>query len=266
MIVEFAMAHRRRRVRLAYPCAYKELTLILAEMHGTDAATDALKLPLSTFYRWNARKGELLVGNLHLQPRARNDRLRELVDACRLRGFDLDSELANLEPALFENPHFKQPQRLRIPRTGGDAPAWPEAHFRAPSSLSAASNVALKSEEHHALLSVRREIERNFYSRLSCAGLAHTAGLTRLGFIKAFKAAFGTSPYRYLTYVRIQRAKLLLATSRQPLRTIAAAVGFETQSCLCKAFRSIEGISLARYFDGVRLGAGIGTVSTGMPH
>jgi AraC-like DNA-binding protein len=260
------MAHRRRRVRLAYPSAYRELALILADAHGRDAAAAALKIPLSTFYRWNARKGELLAGNLQLEPRARNNRLRELAEACQLHGFDLDSELAKLEPALFENPHFKQPQRLRIPPTGDDEPARPKAHFRAANSLLSAPNVAMKSEERHALLSVRQEIERNFYSRLSCASLAHTAGLTRLGFIKAFKAAFGTSPYRYLTRVRIQRAKLLLATSRQPLRTIAAAVGFETQSCMCKAFRNIEGISLARYFDGVRLGAGIGTVSPGMPH
>ena len=258
------MAHRRRRVRLAYPSAYRELALVLADAHGKAATTAALKLPLSTLYRWNGRKGELPVRDLNLEPRARNDRLCELVVTCRLHGFDLDSELAKLEPALIENALSKYSQRLRIPPYANDDPASPKAHVRAPSNRLHATGAASRSEDYRALLSVRREIEQGFYSRLSCASLAQTVGLTRLGFIKAFKAAFGTSPYRYLTYVRIQHAKALLATSRQPLHTIAAAVGFETQSCLCKAFRNIEGISLARYFDGVRLGAG--AASPSVPH
>ena len=85
--------------------------------------------------------------------------------------------------------------------------------------------------------------------------LAGIAGMSRFHFIRTFKAAFSVAPYHYLMQVRIHHAKLLLSTTQQPLDAVAAAVGFDTQSSMCKAFRSIEGVTLATFFRGVRLGS-----------
>ena len=79
--------------------------------------------------------------------------------------------------------------------------------------------------------------------------------MSRFHFIRTFKSAFATAPYHYLMKVRIQHARQLLSTTAQPLDTVAGAVGFDSQSSLCKAFRSVEGVSLSSYFRGMRLGS-----------
>ena len=43
---------RRRQVRLSYPQAFVELTLLLALRHGRRSSARVLGLPLSTVYRW----------------------------------------------------------------------------------------------------------------------------------------------------------------------------------------------------------------------
>lgn len=52
-----------------------------------------------------------------------------------------------------------------------------------------------------------------------------------------FTATAGTSPLAYLTGVRLERAKNLLANTNLPLTAIASACGFATARYLCSVFR-----------------------------
>ena len=247
---------RRRQVRLSYPQAFVELALLLALRHGRRNCASVLGLPLSTVYRWleHYRRQPDRIARIERSDHAWLD---ELIGACEAHGFDLRERVGTLEPFAKgndagDNPRsiFRAPSLLRGGATlaAGMAPpanAIGALPFRTPLSAPVRARVAL----------ARSEIDRHYYSQLSCEMLAGLAGMSRFHFIRTFKAAFAVAPYHYLMQVRIHHAKVLLSTTQQPLDAVAAAVGFDTQSSMCKAFRSIEGVSLATFFRGVRLGS-----------
>lgn len=78
---------------------------------------------------------------------------------------------------------------------------------------------------------------------LSNATLARVAGMSEVNFRKQFSAAFQCSPVRYVTELRLQRAKLLLSESDKPVAGIAEACGFSNPYHFCRAFRRHEGVS-----------------------
>lgn len=248
---------RHRQVRLSYPQALVELALLLALRHDRRNCAKALGLPLSTVYRWlegYRRQPERIVRIRSSGP----EWLDALITACEAHGFYLRSRVCMLESAAAnsgttgENASTQAIFRARLPIIPADArPALavsdePVRHAPGATPLPVAcARVAL----------ARAEIDHHYYSQLSCEMLAGIAGMSRFHFIHKFKAAYAIAPYRYLMQVRIHHAKLLLSTTQQPLDAIAAAVGFDTQSSMCKAFRGIEGVTLATFFRGVRLGS-----------
>ncbi|HEX3124981.1 MAG TPA: AraC family transcriptional regulator [Rhodanobacteraceae bacterium] len=247
---------RRRQVRLSYPQAFAELALLLALRHGRRNCARVLGVPLSTVYRWleHYRRQPDRIARIERSDHAWLD---ELIGACEAHGFDLRERIGTLEPLAKGNDAggnprsiFRAPGLLRGAATPAAGMAPPAATisalpFSAPLSAPVQARVAL----------ARGEIDRHYYSQLSCEMLAGIAGMSRFHFIRTFKAAFAVAPYHYLMQVRIHHAKVLLSTTQQPLDAVAAAVGFDTQSSMCKAFRSIEGVSLATFFHGVRLGS-----------
>lgn len=71
--------------------------------------------------------------------------------------------------------------------------------------------------------------------------LAAAAGLSRFHFVRAFRAAAGTTPMRWLRHQRLQAARTLLLTTDQPLRAIAPQVGFADEFQLSRVFRREAG-------------------------
>lgn len=251
---------RHRQVRLGYSQAFVELAMLLATRHGPRNCARALGLPLSTVYRWleEYRRQPERIARIECSG---PDRPGELIAACEAHGFDLRQRISALEPMAAACGETSGRDNLRS-ILGAPARAAP---MRRESTDPVHAASAEQSERSHAaalspgvrarVALARAEIDRHYYSQLSCEMLAGMAGMSRFHFIRTFKAAFSVAPYHYLMQVRIHHAKLLLSTTRQPLDAVAAAVGFDTQSSLCKAFRSVEGISLATFFHGVRLGS-----------
>jgi AraC-like DNA-binding protein len=248
---------RHRQVRLSYPQAFVEVALLLALRHGPRNSARVLGLPLSTVYRWleHYRRQPERIARIERSDPAWLD---ELIGACNAHGFDLRERIGTLEPLAAGDEARDNPRSIfaarRLLRNGAapfastpPASAVPQPIRRSSAPLSplVRARVAL----------ARSEIDRHYYSQLSCEMLAGIAGISRFHFIRTFKAAFSVAPYHYLMQVRIHHAKLLLSTTQQPLDAVAAAVGFDTQSSMCKAFRSIEGVTLAAFFRGVRLGS-----------
>jgi AraC-like DNA-binding protein len=250
---------RRRQVRLSYPQAFVELTLLLALRHGRRNCSRVLGLPLSTVYRWlqHYRRQPERIERIE---RSNCAWLDELIGACEAHGFDLRERIRTLEPAAAGNDGGDNPRsifRARSLLRSGATPvggAMPPANAIDVQALRGGS-APLSSLVQVRVALARSEIDRHYYSQLSCEMLAGIAGMSRFHFIRTFKAAFSVAPYHYLMQVRIHHAKLLLSTTQQPLDAVAAAVGFDTQSSMCKAFRSIEGVTLATFFRGVRLGS-----------
>jgi AraC family transcriptional regulator len=77
--------------------------------------------------------------------------------------------------------------------------------------------------------------------------LASLAGLSVTHFAHAFKGTYGVPPYRYILERRIMRAKVLLCTTNETIATIAARVGFPSQSRFSQVFSRTTGATPSNY-------------------
>ena len=78
---------------------------------------------------------------------------------------------------------------------------------------------------------------------LSLGQLADVAGLGTAQFARAFRIATGEPPHRYLTRLRIERARELLEQTEQRVVEVGLNCGFEQPSHFATAFRKVTGLS-----------------------
>jgi AraC family transcriptional regulator len=90
-------------------------------------------------------------------------------------------------------------------------------------------------------------VEDGLESEITLESLADLAGLSVGTFIKAFTAAFHTTPYQFLLDRRIDRAKSQLMTTSLSITEISTAVGFSTPSHFATVFRRRVGVSPSGY-------------------
>ncbi len=83
--------------------------------------------------------------------------------------------------------------------------------------------------------------------RIDLDALAAVAGMPVNRFLRAFSAAFATTPHQLLIELRIQRAKMLLAGTDDPVAQIGTQVGFATPSHFATCFKQRVGVSPTAY-------------------
>ena len=96
---------------------------------------------------------------------------------------------------------------------------------------------------------VARAVEymrENFDCDLAVADLANHAALSPFHFVRSFRKVTGLPPHAYLTQLRLNRARRLLAEGKPPT-DVALAVGFYDQSHLIKHFKRAYGITPGQY-------------------
>lgn len=98
-----------------------------------------------------------------------------------------------------------------------------------------------------ALSRVTASMRERLSEDVSVAELAALVGMSVHHFSRAFKAATGEPPHRFLVGLRIERAKSLLARSRLSIVEIAAEVGYSNPSKLAANFRAIVGSNPSAY-------------------
>jgi AraC family transcriptional regulator len=81
----------------------------------------------------------------------------------------------------------------------------------------------------------------------SIAEIARECGLSSGYFARAFKRSTGVPPYKWLTKMRVERAKELLKDPRCELADIAQLCGFVDQSHFTRVFSRSEGYSPGRW-------------------
>jgi AraC family transcriptional regulator len=89
-----------------------------------------------------------------------------------------------------------------------------------------------------------RAIERlrsNSDADVSLAGLASDAGLSRFHFCRAFKESTGLSPHAWLRQHRLEQAMNMLRDTDASVVSIAAALGYASQTAFAAAFRKLTG-------------------------
>ncbi|QEN89091.1 AraC family transcriptional regulator [Labrys sp. KNU-23] len=102
--------------------------------------------------------------------------------------------------------------------------------------------------EAHALEAVRSE------------ELEEIAGLDRYALSRHFRAAFATSPHRFLLMRRLGQARALIAAG-ESLAEVAAATGFADQSHLTRHFKKAYGVTPGRWAGLVEAGRRTGSAA-----
>lgn len=101
------------------------------------------------------------------------------------------------------------------------------------------------------LFEARAFIEAHFDEPVTLAQLAALSALSVSRFATVFRQQFGSSPYRYLCGLRVQRAQILLLEG-VPGSMVAAEVGFFDQSHLARHFKQICGMTPSAYLKTAR--------------
>src|SRR5689334_13702151 len=83
----------------------------------------------------------------------------------------------------------------------------------------------------------RAYMDEHFDASLDLAQIAAQASFSRYHFLRLFRASFDQTPHQYLTGLRIERAKQLLAAGDLSVTEVCLAVGFDSLGSFSTLFR-----------------------------
>ena len=103
-----------------------------------------------------------------------------------------------------------------------------------------------------ALVHLRRArdlMDRDYAQPLDVPALARVALMSPGHFSRAFKAAYGESPYAYLMTRRIERAMALLRRGDVSVTEVCFTVGFSSLGTFSTRFTELVGVPPSAYRD-----------------
>jgi AraC-like DNA-binding protein len=83
-------------------------------------------------------------------------------------------------------------------------------------------------------------IDKYYAESIDLDNIADQAHFSKFHFIRLFKSIYGRTPRIYLTEIRMENAKILLAAGHSVLET-SARVGFDSPTSFAGAFKKIAG-------------------------
>ena len=89
---------------------------------------------------------------------------------------------------------------------------------------------------YRRLVQAKLFIDSHFSIAINVDNIADEAYFSKFHFIRLFKKTYGSTPHQYLTWVRIEKAKLLLKAGL-PVADVCFAVGFESISSFTGLFK-----------------------------
>jgi AraC family transcriptional regulator len=87
----------------------------------------------------------------------------------------------------------------------------------------------------------------NLDKALSLEAMANEACMSRFHFLRMFKQAYGETPFKRLTRLRMDEAQRRLALGRETIQEIAFVCGYENPSHFATAFRRALGVAPKTY-------------------
>lgn len=111
------------------------------------------------------------------------------------------------------------------------------AHAGAPAAFQPTLGGLSPTALRHAIERLRSDSDAD----VSLAALASDAGLSRFHFCRAFKESTGLSPHAWLRQHRLEQAMNMLRDTDESVVSIAAALGYSSQTAFAAAFRKLTG-------------------------
>ena len=106
-----------------------------------------------------------------------------------------------------------------------------------------AARASTREELWKRLNRARDYLHANLRAPIGLSDAAVAACLSPFHLLRAFQAAFGQSPHRYLTQCRLDRAKFLLEKTNIPVTAICFECGFASLGSFSSLFHKICGMS-----------------------
>lgn len=110
-----------------------------------------------------------------------------------------------------------------------------------------ASQPTTRRELSKSLWTARQHLQRHFAEHLSLDDLARVACLSKYHFARLFKRAFGITPHRMQTSLRMQAAADRIRLDQTCLTTIAHTVGYTDLATFSRHFRGYFGVAPSRW-------------------
>lgn len=90
-------------------------------------------------------------------------------------------------------------------------------------------------------------MRRRLSGELDLEDLAQVAHLSKFHFIRRFRQLTGNTPIQYFIHLKMQHACRLLDSSEDPIKRIAAEVGYEDPYYFSRIFKRVIGVSPQHY-------------------
>ena len=117
-------------------------------------------------------------------------------------------------------------------------------------ALSSIQSVEKRTEslsEESVIATAIRYLEESYFRDIDVASLADSFGYSRAYFTTLFSKRTGKSPYRYLTYVRMEKAKEFLRATEHTVEEIAYSLGFSCVSRFSELFKKYTRLTPLQY-------------------
>lgn len=99
------------------------------------------------------------------------------------------------------------------------------------------------SGENETAAAVAHFISENYTESINVYKIAQKFAYSEDYVIRNFKAAYNITPYEYITQLRVEKSKSLLASTNRPILQIATECGFNDTTVFYRAFVKINGVS-----------------------
>ncbi|MBV8519195.1 MAG: helix-turn-helix transcriptional regulator [Acidobacteria bacterium] len=176
---------------------------------------------------------------------------------------------------LAERLHFDAPLVAAMQRAHAMPDSLDAAFFATANAIVGVQcDVAARAERLPSLrASTREELARrlriataflhaNVGRRVTIDEAAREACLSPFHFHRLFASFHGTTPYRYLTTLRMQRARMLLRATDRPIADVAFDCGFESLGSFTTLFTRVAGVPPARFRRNRETDARIGAIAS----
>ncbi|MEM7369139.1 MAG: AraC family transcriptional regulator [Bacteroidota bacterium] len=100
--------------------------------------------------------------------------------------------------------------------------------------------------KYRRIVEAKLFIDTHYHRKIDLENISDQACFSKYHFLRLFKQAYGKSPHRYLTEVRIGHAKTLLR-QQQPVTEVCFLVGFDSLPSFTHLFKREVGMTPTAY-------------------
>ena len=113
-------------------------------------------------------------------------------------------------------------------------------------------NISTKREEssNDAIEAAKKYIESNYTDNITLEDVSREVNISSYYLSRIFKEGTGENFIDYLTGLRMDKAKELLATTQYSMKEICAKVGYSDPNYFSKTFKKNVGVTPTEYREG----------------